>query len=51
MQAEARVGHVDVAVATAGVAVLAAGAVLLALMLKRSDVEGVDVDEPASAAA
>jgi hypothetical protein len=35
----------------AGAAFLAAGAVLLALMLKRSDVEGVDVDEPASVAA
>jgi EmrB/QacA subfamily drug resistance transporter len=35
----------------AGAAFLAAGAVLLALMLKRSDVEGVDVDGPASVAA
>jgi hypothetical protein len=31
----------------AGAAFLAAGAILLALMLKRSDVEQIDVDEPA----
>ena len=34
----------------AGAAFLAAGAVLLALMLKRSDVEQIDIDEPALAA-
>ena len=34
-----------------GAAFLAAGAVLLTLMLKRSDVEQVDVDEPATIAA
>ena len=35
----------------AGAAFLAAGAILLALMLKRSDVEQIDVDEPATLAA
>jgi hypothetical protein len=35
----------------AGAVFLAAGAVLLALMLKRSDVEQIDVDEPATLAA
>ncbi|MBA2298292.1 MAG: MFS transporter, partial [Actinobacteria bacterium] len=35
----------------AGAAFLAAGAVLLALMLKRSDVEQIDVEEPATLAA
>ena len=34
----------------AGAAFLAAGAILLALMLKRSDVEQIDVDEPVLAA-
>ncbi|MEJ7569453.1 MAG: MFS transporter [Gaiellaceae bacterium] len=35
----------------AGAAFLAAGAILLALMLKRSDVEQIDVEEPAALAA
>ena len=34
----------------AGAAFLAAGAILLAVMLKRSDVEQIDVDEPVLAA-
>ncbi len=34
----------------AGAAFLAAGAILLAMMLKRSDVEQIDVDEPVLAA-